>query len=113
MTSSRSSVDVAIDRLLDAARCAAARELSGKVLGLVGYGTLGRQIARRAVRCGMEVLYADSRAGAGPHKRVLLGELLQRSDFVMLLPAAADLPRAAQVLPHLKPGARLVRIDRG
>ena len=56
-------------------------EIRGKVLGLVGYGALGRQIASRAALCGMEVIYADPEPGAGPCRRVLLGELLATSSW--------------------------------
>lgn len=114
MTTLRSNVDIAIDLLLEVAHGTNKGPLSGKVLGLVGYGVLGREIARgRAVRCGMEVVYADSAPGAGGHKRVLLSELLARSDYVMLLPGAAqDMPPETEVLPHLKSGAQLVRVAR-
>ncbi len=94
------SADIAIE-LLGASRVA----LAGKVLGLVGYGALGREIARRAVARGMEVLYADLEPSAGPHRRVTLGELLEQSDFVIPL---ADAPAIATLVPRLKPGACLV-----
>jgi hypothetical protein len=111
MTARRSHVDIAIDLLLDVAHGSPKGRLFGKVLGLVGYGALGRGIARRAVHCGMEVLYSDPEPGGGPHKRVLLGELLARSDYVMLLPAAAHpLPRDTDFLPHMKPGAQVMRM---
>ena len=103
-------IDTAIALLADAASRSAQGRLQGKVLGLVGYGRVGREIGRRAVRCGMEVLYADIAPSAGPHRRVLLGELLARSDFVLLLRTAAELPRDADMQPHLKPGAQLLRI---
>jgi phosphoglycerate dehydrogenase-like enzyme len=111
MASPRSNVDIAFELLLDAAHRTSQGRLVGKILGLVGYGTLGREIARRAVRSGMEVLYADPEPRGGRHKRVLLNELLARSDYVMLLPdAAQDMPHATEVLPYLKPGAHLVRV---
>lgn len=110
MTALSSSVQVAIELLLDAARRSPEGGLSGKVLGLVGYGAIGREIARHAARRGMEVLYADSQPRAGPHRRVLLGELLERSDYVMLLRSADGLAAAAKMQVHLKPGATLLRI---
>lgn len=85
--------------------------LSGRVLGLVGYGSLGRQIASRAVHCGMEVIYADPEPGAGPCRRVLLGELLATSDFVLPLEAgAANTLRDERFAVMMKPGARLVEL---
>jgi len=86
-------------------------ELRGKVLGLIGYGALGRQIASRAVRCGMEVIYADPEPGAGPCRRVLLGELLATSDFVLPLDAGAmNTLRDERFAVMMKPGAQLVEL---
>jgi len=99
------NADIAIELLAQTARAANGAVLAGKVLGLVGYGVLGREIARRAVRRGMEVLYADLEPGAGPHRRVLLSDLLEHSDFVMPI---GDGPVASVLLPRLKPGACLI-----
>lgn len=109
MTAPKSNIDIAFDLLIAAARNSRSSALSGKVLGLIGYGTVGREIARRAVRRGMEVLYTDPEPGAGPHKRVLLGDLLARSDFVMPIASALHRPLAdANILASMKPGACLV-----
>lgn len=108
MTAPSSEADLARDLV---ARLAAAAEpaLSGKVLGLIGYGALGRHIACHAARRGLEVIYADPEPGAGPCRRVLLGELLARSDFVMPLSAeAANTLRDERFFVLLKPGARLI-----
>lgn len=83
--------------------------VAGQVLGLVGYGALGRQIATRAVHSGMEVVYADPEPGAGPYRRVLLGELLATSDIVLPLEAGAvNTLRDERFMVLMKPGARLV-----
>jgi phosphoglycerate dehydrogenase-like enzyme len=82
--------------------------LSGKVLGLIGYGPLGREIARRAARRGMQVVYTDDVPGRGPHKRVQLGELLRSSDFVMPVNGHAKSFNRAELVALMKPGARLV-----
>jgi glycerate dehydrogenase len=56
------------------------RELAGRTLGIVGYGTLGRAVARVGEAFGMRVLVAN-RAGAPPAVgRVELTELLARVD---------------------------------
>ena len=104
MTTNPSSATLAMDLLEDAAE-AANSGLAGRVLGLVGLGALGREIARRAFARGMEVLYADMEPGAGPERRVLLSELLERSDFVMPL---ADGAATSALRLRLKPGAALV-----
>lgn len=65
------------------------RELSGKCLGLVGYGAIARQTAMRASALGMTViafdplLAADSPYWAGA-KPVDFDELLAKSDIVSL-----------------------------
>jgi phosphoglycerate dehydrogenase-like enzyme len=101
------TVDLAMQLLLENAQ----REIAGKVLGLVGFGPLGRQIASRAVHYGMEVVYADSEPGAGPCRRVLLGELLATSDFVMPLEAGAVNTLRDELFSVLmKPGAKLVSL---
>jgi hypothetical protein len=48
---------------------------------------------------------ADLAPGAGPQRRVVLSELLERSDFVMPL---SDGATATALRPRLKPGAALV-----
>jgi glyoxylate reductase len=40
--------------------------LAGKTLGIIGYGRIGRALARRAVGFGMRVIYADPLAGPSP-----------------------------------------------
>src|SRR4051794_25661593 len=47
------------------------RDLHGATLGIVGYGRIGKAVARRAEGFGMEVLHG-----------IPLAELLERSDFV-------------------------------
>jgi D-3-phosphoglycerate dehydrogenase len=62
-------------------------ELSGKTLGLVGFGRIARNVAQISKALGMNVLYYDI---IGPVKNILyqscqyvpLEELLRRSDFI-------------------------------
>lgn len=60
-------------------------EISGKTLGIIGYGVLGKAVARTAECFGMEVLVAN-RPGLEQCSdgRVMLDELLKRSDIVSL-----------------------------
>src|SRR3989442_7773569 len=64
------------------------RELGGQVLGLVGYGNVGRRVARRAMAFGMTVVAYDPYISPGdaPGVRLLtsLAELLDAADFVSL-----------------------------
>ncbi|MEN3008711.1 phosphoglycerate dehydrogenase [Pseudothermotoga sp.] len=64
-------------------------ELSGKTLGVVGFGSIGREVSKRAICLGMRVLVYDpyvqeeSLRQIGAEK-VELEELLKQSDFVSL-----------------------------
>ena len=65
------------------------REMSGKVLGLVGIGNIGTRVARMAAAFDMRVLAADPFLSADEIARrgaesVSLDELLRASDFVSL-----------------------------
>lgn len=58
-------------------------ELRGKTIGIVGYGSIGRQVAAIASAFGMQVL-ATGRPGRNQPDMVSLEELLKRSDIVTL-----------------------------
>ncbi len=60
------------------------RELTGKVLGLVGHGELGRGVARLAEAFGMEVRIAQRPGGPAQTGRVPLAELLPEVDVLTL-----------------------------
>lgn len=97
-------------------------EIAGKVLGVVGCGNVGSEVALRAVGLGMRVLVHDphlpeDRAGAlGAVSVGELGELLARSDIVTLhlpvLEQTRNLISAARIA-EMKPGARLINCARG
>ncbi len=98
-------------------------DVQGKTLGIVGFGRIGKAMARRALGFGMKVQYAvkseDKRVELSEFancKRVALEELLSTSDFVSLhCPLAKDtfhLIGKAE-LARLKPGAILVNTSRG
>ncbi len=92
------------------------RELAGRTLGIVGYGTLGRGVARIAEAFGMQVLVASRAGGAPQSERLALGELLPRVDVLSLhcpiTPATRHLIGARQ-LASMKPDAVLVNTARG
>jgi D-3-phosphoglycerate dehydrogenase len=96
-------------------------ELRGKLLGVVGFGRIGREVAARARAFGMEVLAYDpfiaSRAAeAAAVPLVELDDLLARADFVTLhvpaLPETRHLIDAAR-LAKMKKGVRIVNTARG
>ncbi len=61
-------------------------ELFGRTLGLVGYGSIARQVASRAAALGMKILahdpYLAEHADLDPAERALWSELLRLSDVV-------------------------------
>lgn len=92
-------------------------EVTGKTLGIVGYGRIGRAVARRARGFALRVLYASPRDAGDPEaRRVPLDALLAESDFVSLhcplTPETANLFDAGR-LARMKPGAILVNTARG
>jgi glyoxylate reductase len=86
--------------------------LAGKTLGIVGYGRIGRALARRAVGFGMHVVHADLHAeGAIP-----VDELFATADVVSLhCPLTAETRHLvdARRLAAMKPTAILVNTARG
>ena len=95
------------------------KRVAGATLGVVGFGRIGRAVARRAEGFGMRVLYtsrADPPPGAPAAERVPLAELLARADFVSLhvpLSAATRHLIGRAELARMKPGSVLVNTSRG
>jgi D-3-phosphoglycerate dehydrogenase len=96
-------------------------ELFGKVLGLVGLGRIGGEVARRAHAFRMHVIAYDPYLGreVAEHlgvETVELDELLARADFISihtpLMSETRHLIGEAQ-LARVKPGVRLVNCARG
>ena len=100
------------------------RELTGKVLGLIGYGTLGKAVAKAARDAlGMRVLVAERAGGspadasaAGSPVRVTLDELLRVADVLTLhcplTPATTGLIGERE-LALMKPDAIVINTARG
>jgi glyoxylate reductase len=91
-------------------------DVHGAVLGLVGFGRIGRAVARRAEGFGMEVLH-HSRTDTGVAGYMAqLDELLARADAVSihvpLSPSTHRLIGPSQ-LARMKPSAVLVNTSRG
>jgi glyoxylate reductase len=85
-------------------------EITGATLGIVGFGRIGRAVARRAEGFGMEILHSGRDGG------VPLEELLERADFVSLhCPLTEDTHHLidADALARMKPTARLINTARG
>ena len=97
--------------------------VTGKVLGLVGFGRIGRAVAERArLGFGMTVLAHDPSLPAGPEAApgvrqcATLAELLAASDFVSLHCPATPATRHlinADTLAQMRPHTILVNTARG
>jgi glycerate dehydrogenase len=92
------------------------RELVGRRLGIVGYGTLGRGVARAATAFGMEVLVANRPGGTAVPGRMDLDELLPAIDVLSLhcplAPATQGMIGASR-LSRMKRDAVLINTARG
>ncbi len=98
-----------------------AQDLSGKTLGLVGAGRIGRSMARMAMGFRMRVLafdpFVDDRdmpAGVLPQRD--LHEMLAQCDAVSLHCVLNSQTRGlmdSQALRRMKPGALLINVSRG
>ena len=98
--------------------------LYGKTLGIIGMGNIGRAVARRAIACGMKIIY-NNRHQIDPaildHARlkaefVSRDELLQTADFVSLnLPYTPEVHHliSERELKMMKPDAFLINTARG
>ncbi|MCF7838963.1 MAG: ACT domain-containing protein [Candidatus Marinimicrobia bacterium] len=96
------------------------RELTGKTVGIVGLGAIGKLVARRLAgfevkRLGFDPLVAPDRAAEWDVEMVDLPTLFSQSDFVTLhLPENADTRGLvnADLLERMKPGATLINCAR-
>lgn len=93
------------------------RQLAGSTVGVVGYGGIGRQVAKRLAGFDCEVLVHDPvLASDGPVRSTALDELLARSDIVTLhcplLPETRGLI-GSEALALMRPGSLLVNTARG
>jgi phosphoglycerate dehydrogenase-like enzyme len=97
-------------------------ELGGQVLLIVGFGSIGRELAKRARAFDMRV-WGVTRSGAGgtAHAEKIvpasqLEEVLPLADYVVIAAPETTETRhlmgAAQIA-RMKPGARLINIGRG
>ena len=97
-------------------------ELEGKVLGILGFGRIGQQVARRALALGMRVLAYDPFVARerfrelGVDRGETWEEVLSASDFLTLhLPLTEDTRGllGREALARAKPGIRVVNAARG
>lgn len=90
-------------------------DVHGATLGIVGWGRIGRAVARRGAAFGMHVLHT-ARRPAGEPGETTLDELLRRSDVVSLhVPLTADTRHLIDAgrLSSMQPTSVLVNTARG
>jgi phosphoglycerate dehydrogenase-like enzyme len=97
-------------------------ELNGQLLLIVGYGSIGRELARRAHAFDIRV-WGVTRSGKGDAtytEKIVpatqLDEVLHHADYVVVAAPetqeTAHLMSAARIA-RMKPGARLINVGRG
>jgi len=90
------------------------RELRGSTIGIIGYGAIGRELARVAQALGMRVLVNDPYVKGV--EQAPLDELLAQSDYVV--PLAVATPETENLMndaafAQMKPGAFFINVSRG
>ncbi|MDM8516372.1 phosphoglycerate dehydrogenase [Desulfobacterales bacterium HSG16] len=96
-------------------------EITGKTLGIMGLGNIGRVVAERAIGLKMRVIAADpfvseEAAKALKVELVSIEDLYKRSDFITLhVPRLKETMNMinASALSQMKPGVRLINCSRG
>ena len=98
------------------------RDIHGKTLGIIGFGRIGRCVARRAQGFEMRVLYSNRNRAAADLEKEFRAEfadmdtLLRESDFVSLhVPLNAQTRHliSTESLAKMKPTAFLINTARG
>ena len=96
-------------------------EIAGKTLGVIGFGYIGRLVARRAQAFGMEIIGYDpyikeEMATAMGAKLVSLDELLASADIITLHSIVTQETTNminADTIAKMKDGVRIVNVARG
>jgi D-3-phosphoglycerate dehydrogenase len=93
-------------------------EISGKTLGLIGYGNIGGLLGKKASALGMSVIFYDviTPPDTGAAEQVTLDEVLAGSDFISLhVPKVAATTNMlnAETFAKMKDGVYLVNCARG
>jgi D-3-phosphoglycerate dehydrogenase len=92
-------------------------EIAGKTLGIVGIGNIGKEVARRAIALGMNVVAFDPYVSPpeGVQSASLDG-LLASADYITFhLPFTAETRNmiGAEAFAKMKPGVRIINCARG
>ena len=100
-----------------------AREIAGATLGLIGLGSIGREVAKRASALGLRVIAVREHPerGGGENVECVFGtgqmdQLLSESDYVVLAAPITPETRGimnAERIAKMKPEACLINVGRG
>jgi len=103
-------------------------ELRGKTIGIIGFGRIGREVAKIALGCGMKVIASDNYVGEADItldfydgqqvtlkiKTEPVSELIKHSDFITLhVPAQKDYVIGKDEIAQMKDGAAIINAARG
>jgi len=97
-------------------------ELQGKTLGVLGFGRIGQQVARRAIGLGMNVVAYDPFVAEerfrelGVEYAIEVDDVLGAADFLTLHSPLTDETREminGETIAKMKDGARIVNAARG
>ncbi len=104
------------------------RELRGKTLGIIGFGRIGREVAKIALGIGMEVIasarsqreeeitleFYDHQEVKIPIKTVPITDLFKRADFITLhIPAQKEPVIGREEINKMKNGVGIINAARG
>lgn len=92
------------------------QELTGKMLGIIGYGVLGHAVAQAAKAFGLKVIVADHKGARPRPGRLAFDEVLKRADILTLhcpLTEATKNLIGKDELAAMKSSALLINAARG
>lgn len=104
------------------------RELRGKTIGIIGFGRIGREVAKIALGCGMKVIASDNSIGEADItldfydgqsivlkiKTEPVSELIKHSDFISLhVPSQNGYLIGKEEFANMKDGVGIINAARG
>jgi (S)-sulfolactate dehydrogenase len=98
------------------------KEIQGQSLGLIGYGSIAREAAKRAVAMGMNIIAFDPFISVEDdvwsyiRRAESIDELLEQADIISLHVPLTDVTRNlidAKAIRKMKPGVLLINTSRG
>lgn len=89
--------------------------LSGKIVGIIGFGRIGRKTTELLKALGCEVIYYDIKSDESGiwAKRVSLNELLMISDIISIHVSTKEQTIGKEEFKKIKKGAWMVNVSRG